>query len=176
MKITIFGLAGTGKSTLGKKISEILKYDFFSTGNLMRENARQLKMTIYDFELECKKNPKYDIELDKKIENLGKQRNNFVVESRLAWYFIPDSIKICLKCDKDVTIERISKRENISITEANNKTIKRAKDLEYRYAKSYPQISFPPKDSEFDLILDTTKGAIGELVEKIMEFLDKKNR
>jgi cytidylate kinase len=42
MKITIFGLAGSGTSTIGKLLCEKLGYKFMSSGNIMRSWAKEL--------------------------------------------------------------------------------------------------------------------------------------
>lgn len=174
MKITIFGLAGTGTSTIGKELASRLDYIFNSTGNMFREMAKEHGMSVYEFDEMTRENLKYDLELDERVAVYGKENDDFIFESRLAWNFIPDSIKIMLNCDEDVAIKRIAERENISFKEAKEKTQKRAKTLEFRYAKCYPDLEYPPKKEIFDLVIDTTSMLPEEIVEKIMSFLDKK--
>lgn len=171
MKITIFGLAGTGTSSVGKALAEKLGYKFKSSGNIFREQAKEKGLSIYEYDELVRSDVKYDIELDNLVGKFGEDNNNFIFESRLAWFFIPDSIKIKLICDEEVTFERISDRENISIEEAKEKTIKRAKTLEERYAKVYPHIKYPPKDEVFDLIIDNTNMSVEEEVEKVINFI-----
>lgn len=176
MKVTIFGLAGTGKSTVAKIIANDLNLSYNSTGNLMREKAQSLGMTIYEFDEMIKGDSSFDIALDKQVAEFGINEDNFIFESRLAWYFIYDSIKIKLNCDEDVVYRRISERESILVDEARRLTQKRANDVMARYSKIYPQIEFPPSDLEFDLVIDTTKLNVGEVVNKIKDFLiSKKN-
>ena len=172
MKVTIFGLAGTGKSTISKIIAKDLNLSYNSTGNLMREKAQFLGMTIYEFDELCKNDLSYDVALDKSVEEFGKVNDNFIFESRLAWYFISDSVKIKLKCDEDVVFNRIAGRENISFDEAKMLTQKRANDVNERYSKIYPQIEFPPCDEKFDLVVDTTNLNVEEVIEKIKSFLN----
>ena len=171
MKITIFGLAGKGTSTVGKLLAEKLNYKFKSSGNMMREFAKQKNQTIYEFEKEIKsdKTHKFDIQLDNKIEEFGKKNDNFIFESRLAWHFIPDSFKIKLTCNKQKSYKRIAKRENIPIDEAKKKTIYRADELIKRYSTVYPYLKFPPQDKKFDIIIDTTKLSPEEIVSKITQ-------
>lgn len=174
MKVTIFGLAGTGKSTVSKIIANDLNLSYKSTGNMMREKAQLLGMTIYEFDEMTKQDFSYDIALDKEVEEFGKVNDNFIFESRLAWHFIPDSIKIKLKCDDDVVFNRIAERENISVDEAKRLTKKRADDVSERYSKIYPYIEFPPADEKFDLVVDTTNLNVEETLKKIKDYLISK--
>ncbi len=171
MKITIFGLAGTGKSIVGKLLAKKLNYKYKSSGNMMREFAKQRNQTIYEFEKEITSDEtfKFDIQLDNKIKEFGKNNNEFIFESRLAWHFIPDSFKIKLICNKEESYKRISQREDISINEAKKKTIQRANELIERYSKVYPHIQFPPQDKKFDIIIDTTKISPKQIVSKIIQ-------
>jgi cytidylate kinase len=173
MKITIFGTAGTGTSTLAKNLSKQLNLTFFSTGNLMRKEAEMLGMTIYEFDELCKKNPKYDIALDKKVETIGKTQDNFVFDSRLAWYFIPDSIKIYCYLEDTIAYQRIAERENISIKEAQEKNEKRNRELIQRYKQIYPQLCYPPKKEDFDIVVDS-KQTPEECVENVLQYLKEK--
>lgn len=174
MKITIFGLAGTGTSSVAKLLCEKLNYSFNSTGNIFREKAKEHKMSIYDFDEYVKNNLDFDRELDLEVKKFGKSNDNFVFESRLAWNFIPDSIKIKLNCDIETTFERIADREKIPFDEAKEKTLKRAKTLEERYALVYPNLSYPPKNEIFDIVIDNTNMSVEEEVEKIIEYLNQK--
>ena len=168
MKITIFGFAGSGTSTIGKILAEKLNYKFMSSGNIMRNWASEKNLSIEEFENKIIKNDgSFDLKLDKKVKNFGLKNQNFILESRLAWFFILDSFKIFLKCDKQIRYERILERENGNFSKIKLKTEKREKELVLRYNKLYSKIQFPPKDKNFDLIIDTTNLSIDKIVEKI---------
>ena len=112
MKITIFGLAGSGTSTIGKMLAEKQNSTFMSSGNILRSWAAESGYTIYEFEDKIvKKDHSFDLKLDKKVEEFGEQNDDFIFESRLAWYFIPDSFKIYLYCDDTERYNRIQNRE-----------------------------------------------------------------
>ncbi len=170
MKITIFWFAWSGTSTIWKLLSERLDYKFMSSWNIMREWAKDLGLNIYDFENEVVKNDNsFDIKLDNKVLDFWINNDNFIFESRLAWYFIPDSFKIYLKCEDIERYDRIHKRELINIDEVLEKTQKRENDLISRYAKIYPNISFPPHEDIFDLVIDVTKISPLEITDFIMK-------
>ena len=172
MKITIFGLPGAGKSTVGKALADKLGYVYMSSGNIFREMANNHNMSIYEFDEYARDNPKFDIELDKHVEKFGVENDNFVFESRLAWHFIPDSFKIKLLCEEDVAFKRISERENISFDEAKSKTVKRSDTISNRYKNIYPNIKYPPEDLVFDLIIDNTYISVDKQLSEIIEKLN----
>lgn len=168
MKITIFGLIGTGTTTIGKALASQLEYDFMSSGPIMRNKALELNMTIEDFDKLCQENPKYDLDVDREVENYGKNSSNFVFESRLAWFFIPDSFKIMLKCDLEETCLRVAKRESIQVSEARERIEFRNKILEDRFNILYPQINYPPEENYFNLVIDTTDKDIDQILNIIL--------
>jgi cytidylate kinase len=140
-----------------------------SSWNIMREFAKKEWYDIYEFEWKiARTNNIFDKKLDLEVRKYWKSNNDFVFESRLARYFIPDSYKIYLKCDTDERYNRIKNREKVSINEAIKKTQIREKELEDRYYKVYPDIEFPPNEEVFSLIIDVTDIKPNEIVDKIM--------
>ncbi len=173
-KITIFGLAGTGTSTTGKALALRLRCDFLSSGNICREDARERGISIYERGVLAKSDPSIDKLVDKKIEEFGKEHPNCVVESWLAWNFIPDSIKVKLTCNLDTRIERVSRRDSMPLTEAKENTLMREKDNAERYLQYYGIMDFSA-DEHFDLILDTTSTPVVEIVAAIEQFAKTHN-
>ncbi len=167
-KITIFGLSGTGTSSVGKKLAAELGYAYFSPSKFFRDKATELGMDFYAFDALASTEPKYDLELDKIIEEYGKNNNNIVVESRLAWYFIPDSFKVKLFCDFEERVKRVAGRDKVSVEYARDKTLKRESDGVARYAKTYGINDFAP-NALFDLVIDSTITSVGEIVKEITE-------
>lgn len=173
MKITIFGLAGTGTSSAGKALAKRLDYEFKSSGNMFREMATDLGLSVYELDELSKTDSKYDLELDNRIKQFGENGENFVVESRLAWYFIPDSFKIKFICDFDERIRRVCERDGVEKDIAIEKTNQRENATFYRYKKYY-DIEDYTLDSNFDLIIDTTNSNIEEVVETIVLAVENK--
>ena len=61
----------------------------------------------------CNEDPKYDRAIEDEIKMYGKN-NNFVLESRLGWYSIPDSFKIKITCDFDKRVKRVAERDGFA--------------------------------------------------------------
>ena len=168
-KIVLFGFAGCGTTTIGKGLAQRCNFKFFSTGNIIRELAKERGETIYEFQKTMENDNSIDISIDKKSVEFSKKNKDFIFDSLLAWHFVEDSFKIKLKCEDDVRFERISKRENISFEEAKQKTKKREEEHTFRYSKVYSNIKFPPNDDVFDLVIDTTNLTEKEILDKISE-------
>jgi len=173
-KITIFGLAGTGTSSVGKLLAEKLGYSFVSTGNIFRKKASDLGLSLQKFEELARTDPKYDKELDEEIVAFGKANDNFVVESRLAWFFIPDSVKIKLDCDFDERVRRVSARDGVAFEEGKRLTLIREPADNKRYQEIYG-ITDIDSEKNFDFTIDTTSIPVREVVEKIVAYLNSRS-
>ena len=115
----------------------------------------------------------FDIKLDQKVAEYGKNEDNFIFESRLAWHFIPESIKIFLDCEEKERYRRIHEREGGNIDEIFAKNTKRESELESRYNEVYPDITFPPSKENFDIYIDGTNILPDQIVATILEKIQK---
>jgi len=170
MKVTIFGFAGTGKSSVAGAIAKDLGWEFKSNGNLFRELAEERGVSLNKFERLAEQDDSIDKNVDERTENFGKINDNFVFEARLAWFFIPDSVKIKLACDDDERLRRISNRDGISIDEARMETIDREESIKLRYKNIYGIDDFS-NDDHFDFVLDTTEIDLPTVIGKVKDYI-----
>lgn len=107
--ITIAGRLASGKSTTAKLLSSELGYAHYSTGQLFREIADSQQMDVLQANLNAEKerNPEIDAKVDQRQKKLGETEDNFVIDGRLAWHFIPNSFKVYLTLDTAVGARRI---------------------------------------------------------------------
>lgn len=179
MKITLGGASGTGTSTIAKKLAEKYNLKMYSGGGIQRMNAARLGMTIEEYDVFIKAHPELDQEIEKTQMEIGRTEDNFVMESRLAWYAVPDSIKIKLDCDLDTRITRIVSggkdmarvahvEDDFEATKA--KTLKREGTYDDRWFTLYGV--HWNENSHFDLIIDTTIIGADEVFDKVCQFVE----
>jgi len=105
--ITIAGTAGSGKSTVAKKLANLLGCEHYSMGDLQRETAEKKKITLEELQERQERDPTLDREIDQRQESYGREKNNFVIDSRLGWFFIKPSFKVFLRVRHEIAVERI---------------------------------------------------------------------
>lgn len=177
MIITITGTPGSGKTTIGKALAKRLGYEFFSTGMLRRQMAKEKGMTLEEFNKLGETDPSTDIDADKYQERLGKEKDNIIIEGKIAFHFVPNSIKIFITASEDVRASRIfndkqwrNQQKPKNIEEQKKLNQERIEVDNYRYKKYYG-IDYA-NEKNFDFILDTTdESDIEKNVDRIMEFL-----
>jgi len=169
--ISITGDLGSGKSTVSKLLQGRLEYDYIYTGNIQREIAKRYNMTTLELNKYSETHPEVDEEIDETFKALN-DSSNLIVDSRLAWFFIPKSFKIFLKTEVSVSAGRISSdkwRETENYTsqdEAIDMIIARKESEIKRYMNLY---GINCTDlANFDLIIDTSYITPEEVVNTIL--------
>ena len=157
--ITLTGDLGSGKSTVSKILIERLNYEYVYTGKIQREIANRYQMTTLELNQYAETHPEIDEEIDATFKSLN-DSTDLIVDSRLAWFFIPKSFKLYLKCDITVAADRISndrQRKNekyVSKEEAIRDIMARKTSENKRYMELYGADCSDL--SNFDLVIDTS--------------------
>jgi len=182
MIISLAGYPGSGKSTVGKLLAKKLEYKKYSMGDLRRAEARERGMTLEEWNKFGETSEETDIPVDKRLEKLGKEEDNFVIDSRLAWYFVPNSFKVFLNVDPTVGAKRIygdiksgdrpEQKQYSSLDEVIQADQDRTDSDNRRYDKYYG-VKWDDFDN-FDLMLDTSDTSPEEVVEKIIDKMSQK--
>jgi len=160
MIITISGEAGSGKTTVGKLIAKFLGYNFYSMGDLRGKMATERGMTIDELNKLGEKEGWTDKQVDDYQKELGEKEDNFVIEGRLSWNFIPHSKKIFLYVNPEVGAWRIfleprkDEKKVKTIEEMVMYISQRRKSDIKRYQKYY-RIN-PYNQKNYDLVIDTS--------------------
>lgn len=183
MIITISGDIGSGKSTTGKLLCKELGYKYLSTGAIQREIAAEMGLTTLELNLLTESRKDIDERIDGYTRALNDSSDPYVVDSRLAWHFIPCSYKVFLLCDERIAAERISKDENRKSDEENKEInylltkiqerrlsernrFKKIYDIDFEDHANYDQII----DSEFFL-----PEKIVQLIKEGIQFYNKES-
>lgn len=179
--ITIAGRPGSGKSTASKAVAKQLGYKHYSTGDFFREIGHQRGMDVHQTNVHAEgvefDEKHIDYLVDQRQRELGENQDEFVIDARIAWHWMPYSFKVFLNLDLKVAAERILK--NIDPDRLKHEHIPEepelyAKHLQNRLAsetKRYKErYKIDPYDmSHYDLIIDTSETTPDEVVEKILD-------
>jgi CMP/dCMP kinase len=175
MIITISGKAGSGKSTVAKELAKKLNLKHYSIGDLMRQLAKEKKISLSKLSKLAEKDDSIDLELDKKTIDL-RENDNFVIDGRLTAYFLPFSnLKVFLDCNDKVRAERILKDNREDEKSKNSRElVKKIKNREQSERKRYTKLySIDYYDKKlYDLMIDTTSLSIEEVLEEIKSSID----
>jgi cytidylate kinase len=157
--ISISGDLGSGKSTISNILNKHLNYDYIYTGGIQRQIAEKYNMTTNELNIYAETHPEIDEEIDAVFKSLDKT-DNLIIDSRLAWFFIPNSFKVFLKTETVIAAKRISqdtKRKNesyLSLEEAVDKIEKRKESENKRYKNLYG-VNCLDMDN-YNLVVDTS--------------------
>jgi cytidylate kinase len=181
--ITISGTPGSGKTTIAKMLAKKLGLKHYSTGSIFRQIAKKKNLTPAQLNKQLEKNKSIDLEIDSFSEKLGKKEKGFVIDSRLAWYFIPHSIKIFLKVNEKIAAKRIfndlrkEEKENTSLEKTLKVLRERIKSEKKRFKQFYGLNYFDLKN--YDIVIDSTnltiEQVLKEIVKRIKKILKEKN-
>ncbi|MCD5382252.1 MAG: AAA family ATPase [Candidatus Pacebacteria bacterium] len=106
--ITISGKPGSGKSSTAAEVAKLLNYEHHSAGKIMRQMAEENSMSLAEINKFAKDNPEVDKKIDTYLQSLG-ERDGIVIDSRIAFHWIPHSFKVYLELDSDIAAARIFK-------------------------------------------------------------------
>ncbi len=176
--VTVAGQLASGKSRVCRDLAAALGYDYVSTGQLQREIAEGLGMNSLELNLHSEGNPAIDEQIDGTLVRLGESPGNYVVDSRMAWHFLPNSLKVYLTVDADVASQRVlgdRTRENepryASAEEAKELMTARMESERRRFLDTYG-VDCGDR-SNYDIVLDTTSFDAEQVVEQLIERVER---
>jgi len=157
MLLTVSGPAGSGKTTFAEAMAEELGYEYVSGGDIFRSLAAERGHSLVEFNKLAEQDDQVDRDLDQRLREIASERDDLVLESRLAGWMAGDyaDLKFWLDAPLDVRIERVSDREDKSTDTARQETIERAESEAKRY-KEYYGIDIDDR-SIYDLVINTSR-------------------
>ena len=173
LQISITGEPGCGKTTVATLVAQDLGAGYLSTGSIQRELAARMGVSTLELNRIAEKDRSIDEQIDAHTKALGGSRQLVVVDSRLAWRFLPASLKVFLVCPPSVAASRVytQKRaeENYESREhAAESLVLRHESERARFAEYYGASLGNLRN--YDLVIDTSiasPGAIAEAVGRI---------
>ena len=159
------------KSTVAKALAARLALDHVSAGDFMRQMAAERGITVLALSRVAESDPEIDREIDARSRRLGETRDGFVIDARLAWYFIPHSFKVFLDVTLDVAADRIyeaqrgSEVENVDLDATRHNIEVRTTSESQRYREYYAIDYLDP--ANYDVVIDTSHATVPEIVDRI---------
>jgi CMP/dCMP kinase len=179
--ICISGMAGTGKSTIAKKLARKYKLHYYSGGDALKDlaAAERCKVSVQGwwetseglrFLERRRKDSKFDKTVDNKLLEYAKQGNVLLDSWTMPW-LLKDGFKIWLSASLERRAERIVKRDKISSEEAIE--VLREKEGKTRtiYKKLYG-FTLGEDFEPFHFILDTDNLNANEVYHVLCDVID----
>ena len=174
--ITLSGDIGGGKSSVAAELQQLTGYDIIGTGKIQRAIAERRGLTTLELNKVSQTDKSVDEEIDSYVVELGKTQDCLIMDSRLAWHFIPSAFKVFLAVAPEVGAQRVfnaSRRDennpNIELTLKNNQHRQQLEDMRFR--KLY-NISFRDHGN-YDLVIDTSNMPPNIIAQKIKNCFDQ---
>ncbi|TFH23121.1 cytidylate kinase [Candidatus Bathyarchaeota archaeon] len=179
--ICISGMAGTGKSTLSKKISEKYGLRYFSGGDVLKELAKQEGYDVsvqgwwespngLKFLNERINDPKFDKAVDDKLMEYAQQGNVLLDSWTMPW-LLKEGFKIWLEAPFEKRAARVAVRDGMTTSEIFEVLQEKEARTKAIYKELYGFIlgeDFKP----FDFVLDTDNLSADEVFVVLCKVID----
>jgi cytidylate kinase len=177
--ITLSGDIGSGKSSVATELQKLTGYDIIGTGKIQRAIAERRGLTTLELNKISETDRSVDDEIDNYVIETGKTQDRLIIDSRLAWHFIPAAFKVYLSVDPVIGAERVfsagrSDENNPSLEATLQNNLKRQSYEDQRFYKLY-NVHFRLYDN-YDLIVDTSYTAPETIARKIYDCFEQRNQ
>ena len=179
--ICISGLAGTGKSTLAKKLAKKYNLNYYSGGDALKDLAKQEGYDIsvqgwwespvgLNFLQKRVNDPKFDREVDDKLLEYAKQGNVLLDSWTMPW-LLKTGFKIWLEASFEKRVERVAERDHLTYTDAVNMLREKESSTKAIYKSLYGFL-LGEDLTPFDFVLDTDNLSASEVFEVLCKVMD----
>ena len=173
--IVMSGDIGSGKSSVASALKQLTNFDIIGTGTIQRAIAAKRGLTTLELNKFSQTDRSIDDEIDSYVIETGKTQDHLILDSRLAWHFIPSAFKVFLSVDPVVGAERVfnasrndENNPSLEVTLENN--LKRQSIEDQRFNQLY-NVHFR-KYGNYDLIIDTSYTSPEAIAQKIKDCFD----
>lgn len=179
--ICISGMAGTGKSTLSRKLAERYGLRYYCGGDALKDLAKQKGYHVsmegwwespegLKFLKERVNDPKFDKTVDDKLLENARQGNVLLDSWTMPW-LLNRGFKIWLAASFEKRATRVAQRDNMTVEEAYKMLEEKEANTKAIY-KSLYGFSLGDDLTPFDFILDTDNLSASEVFEVLCRVID----
>ena len=139
MLLTVSGPPGSGKSTTAAGLAERFELTHVSGGDIFRELADERGYTPLEFNRLAEEEESIDLDLDRRLQAVAIERDDVVLESRLAGWLAGEHADFRFWLDAPVAVRgaRIADREAKDPDRATDETRAREASEAMRYLEYY---------------------------------------
>ncbi len=175
-------MAGTGKSTLAKKLAEKYRLNYYSGGDALKALAKEEGYDIstqgwwespvgLKFLQERLNDPKFDRAVDDKLLEFAKQGNVLLDSWTMPWLLKAGGFKIWLEASFEKRAARVAERDSLTYEEAVLVLGEKEGRTKAIYKALYG-FSLGEDLSPFDFVLDTDNLGADEVYEVLCSVID----
>lgn len=180
--ITISGKPGSGKSSTADRVAELLGYTRHSSGDIVRKFLARQHMTLEEYNERAENEHELDELVDERLRDL-RTHKDIVVDSRLGFYWIPESFKVYLDLDLDTATARIFKdattnasRRSVGTSTTSLSTV--ARQVKVRMTEEQARFKSvygvdPFNIEHFDLVVDTSRNDAQSVAINVFDYYRK---
>ncbi|MHB8220689.1 MAG: cytidylate kinase family protein [Acidimicrobiales bacterium] len=171
--IALSGDLGSGKSSVAERLAGTLGARRVSTGAAQRQIAAQRGISTLELNRLAETDPGIDAEVDSVFRSLASAPEALVVDSRLAWHFLPDAFKVHLVVDPREGARRVLRRSGSAaehyrtLDEALARITDRAGSEQRRFQQLYGVNIFRLRN--YDLVVDTSEASPDDVAAGILD-------
>lgn len=160
--VTVAGSPGSGKSSTAKALAAALQYRHFSSGDLFRQLAAARGESIEAMNISAEVQRDIDLKVDSLLQDMYRADEKLVIDSRMAWRWMPHSFKVFLVLDPATAAERVfnalrgegrQSEDAASLEEARQSIDRRFASEQRRYRALY-EVN-PTDPLNFDVVINT---------------------
>ncbi|HKZ88023.1 MAG TPA: cytidylate kinase family protein [Candidatus Bathyarchaeia archaeon] len=179
--VCISGMAGTGKSTLAKKLAQKYGLKYYSGGDALRALAAAAGFNSsgngwwespegLSFLAKRAKNPSFDKAVDGKLLEYAAQGNVLLDSWTMPW-LVKEGFKIWLAASAEKQAERIAQRDRMTLAEARE-ALKEKEAMTKAIYKELYGFALGEDFAPFNLVLDTDNLSADEVFQVLSMVID----
>jgi cytidylate kinase len=173
--VVLNGDLGSGKTTVSRLLAQRLHLRRISIGDMYRTMAAQRGMTALQLNRHAELDDKVDHYVDQLQADVAASGEPLIVDSRLAWHFFADALKVHLVVDQTVGAQRVLMRpaddveRYTSVEQARTRLAIRSDSERMRFLTRYGVDKTRLRN--YDLVCDSTSATPDQIVDQILAHL-----